>query len=92
MSITMQIGKECKRMLASVRRICESGNVVNFENENNYIQNKESGRKIAIYINEGTYAFDMWIKKENESNDSCAVGKSKNEEESDFVRLGDELL
>ena len=58
--ITFQV-TECSKLLASVRKMCEAGNRVVFDDDGSYIQNKQSGVKTQIDKHNGTYAFNMWI-------------------------------
>ena len=58
--ITFQV-TECSKLLASVRKMCEAGNRVVFDEDGSYIQNKQTGVKTIVNKHNGTYAFNMWI-------------------------------
>ena len=50
-----------RRCLGSVIRMCEAGNVVHFEDGNNYIQNVKSGQRTYMRNNGKGYVVDMWV-------------------------------
>jgi hypothetical protein len=94
--MTFQVGKECKRTLGSVKRMCGAGNRVVFDDEGSYIEHKASGKKTTMYESEGTYAFDIYMKKPKGAKYTgtyAVLGEEGNEEETGrlesegFVRL-----
>ena len=52
---------DVRRCLGSVIRMCEAGNVVQFETGNNYIQTVKSGKKAYMRNNGKGYVVDMWV-------------------------------
>ena len=54
---------EVTKPLLSIRKICESGSRVVFEDsaEGSYIQDMQTGRKTKLHKNGGTYAVDLWV-------------------------------
>ena len=56
-------------MLASVRKICEMGSKVVFDEEGSYVQNRQSGVKPVIDKRNGTYAVNIWIQVPDKEND-----------------------
>ena len=68
MGITFQV-TQVRKLLASVRKICEMGNKVVFDEEGSYVQNKQSGVKTVIDKRNGTYAFNIWIQVPDKVND-----------------------
>ncbi len=63
LGLTFQVA-EVKGPIASVRRICQEGNLVIFDSEGGVIVNKESGQKTRFTLNEkGIYALNIWVKK-----------------------------
>ena len=54
---------EVKKTLGSVRRICERGNRVVFDDEGSYIEHKETGKITPIVKRSGAYVLEMWTEK-----------------------------
>ena len=52
------------KALASVARMNEKGNVVVFDGENSYIQNKESGEVIPMKKKQGSWVLEVWVEKD----------------------------
>ena len=50
--------------LGSVRRICEAGNRVVFDEEGSYIENNTSKKRTKIDKVKGVYLLKLWVKKE----------------------------
>ena len=38
-----------------------------FDGQNSYIEHKASGRKTKIYERDGTYAIDLWVSSDSET-------------------------
>jgi hypothetical protein len=101
--MTFQVGKECKRTLGSVKKMCGAGNRVVFDDDGSYVENKTSGKKTKVYESEGTYAFDIYLKRPKgakytgtyavlgEEIDEGAIGTGQEESEG-FVRLDNSFL
>ena len=51
---------EVKKPLGSVYRMTKEGNKVVFEDGNNYIFNKRTGRRIDLEERNGAYVFNLW--------------------------------
>ena len=49
------------RPLASVKRICEAGHFVVFDDEGSYIYNKSTGEINILREESGNYLFDVWV-------------------------------
>ena len=56
----MQIA-DVKKPLGSVRRICESGNRVVFDEAGSYIEHKKSGNRTDIAKEGSTYVVRVWL-------------------------------
>ena len=52
---------EVTRPLASVKRICEAGHVVVFDEDGSYIYNKNTGETNYLREESGNYMFDVLI-------------------------------
>ena len=52
---------EVARPLASVKRICEAGHMVVFEESGSYIVNKTTGEVNYLREDGGNYMLDVWI-------------------------------
>ena len=50
--------------LASVARMNEKGNIVVFDGESSYIQNKQTGEVIPLKKKQGTWVLEVWVEKE----------------------------
>ena len=59
----MQIA-EVKKTLGSVRRICEAGNRVVFDEDGSYVENKSSGERTALTKEKGSYVLTLWVPRE----------------------------
>ena len=59
-SMTFQI-TDVNKVLASVRRICEAGNTVVFDEEGSYILNKKSGKKTWMRKERGVYGIRVKV-------------------------------
>ncbi len=55
---------DVKSPLGSVRRICQAGNRVIFDDNQSYIENKATGIKTPITQENGVYYLNAWVKKE----------------------------
>ena len=49
------------KSLASVKKICQAGNRVVFDEEGSYILNKITGEVNLLREGEGNYMLDMWV-------------------------------
>jgi hypothetical protein len=83
--MTFQVTK-VRGPLGSVRRICEAGNKVVFDDEGSYIENKKSKKRTVIEKVKGVYVLKLWVKKneQQEVNNVRGVANSN----SVFARLG----
>ena len=62
--VTMEVQiADVKRVLGSVRKICQAGNRVVFEEGKSYIQNKRNGRKTPISEGRNGYTVNLWVPK-----------------------------
>ena len=61
--ITFQIADQVTQPLGSVRRLCEAGNRVVFDNDGSYVQDKKNGEKTEIRREKGAYVMDFWVRK-----------------------------
>ena len=52
------------KALASVARMNEKGNVVVFDGDNSYIQNKVSGEVIPMKKKQGSWVLEVWVEKD----------------------------
>ena len=75
------------QVLASVARMCESGNRVVFDEEGSYIECKATKERTPIQKRNGVYVVDMWVKKK----EVHFVGE-ENEQKEVFTRLGAEMI
>ncbi len=55
---------DVKGPLGSVRRICQAGNRVIFDDNQSFIENKATGIKTPITQENGMYYLNVWVKKE----------------------------
>jgi hypothetical protein len=87
LGMTFQVAK-VRGPLGSVRRICEAGNRVVFDDDGDgsYIENKKSLRRIKIDKVKGVYLLRIFVKKEDSQNVS-SVSNFVNSTSS-FARLG----
>jgi hypothetical protein len=83
--MTFQVTK-VRGPLGSVRRICEAGNKVVFDDDGSYIENKKSKKRTVIEKVKGVYMLKLWVKKEEQQKVSC-VNQVANSN-SVFARLG----
>ena len=63
-SMKMQVA-EVSRPLASVKRICEAGHVVVFDEDGSFLFNKMTGEINQLREESGNYMFDVWIPPES---------------------------
>ena len=56
---------EVKKTLGSVRRICEAGNRVVFDEDGSYVENKSSGERTALQKEKGSYVLTLWVPRES---------------------------
>ena len=68
---------DVRRCLGSVMRICEAGNVVHFETNNNFIQNKTSGKNTFMRNNGKGYVVDMWVPDGKETGSPSFSGQGQ---------------
>ena len=61
-SMTFQMA-DINKPLASVRRMCEAGNRVVFDEEGSYIENKKTGRKTGMQKERGVYVLTVKVPK-----------------------------
>ena len=82
------------KVLASVRRMCECGNKVVFDNEGSYVLNKQTRSNTPIELRKGAYVIDMWVNKgEGGDRNDMEVDACGNSDSSwDFTRLGAEAI
>ena len=59
-SMKMQVA-EVSRNLASVKRMCEAGHVVVFDEDGSFTFNKMRGETNQLREESGNYMFDVWI-------------------------------
>ena len=57
---------EVSRPLASVKRICEAGHTVVFDDTGSFILNKATGEINTLREECGNYMFDLWVPPTNE--------------------------
>ena len=67
--ITFQVA-DVKGPLGSVRRFCEAGNIVVFDDKGGSIINKNSGAKTDFGIEKGVYTLNLWVPREGENSSS----------------------
>ena len=79
---------DVSKVLASVARICECNNRVVFDEDGSYIEDKESGSRMAIHKKNGVYVMNMKVRK----SPSGPVSTVETQLETDFRRLGHDLL
>ena len=60
LELTMQVAG-VKKPLASVRKMCQAGNRVVFDDAGDYVENKQTGIKIPITQEDGTYQVSLWV-------------------------------
>ena len=58
----MQIA-DVKKALGSVRRMCEVGNRVVFDDEGGYIKNKGTGELATLAKERESYVLSLWVPK-----------------------------
>ena len=54
---------DVKGPLGSVRRICEAGNRVVFDDCDSFVENKTTGTRTPIEKVGGVYYLNLWVKK-----------------------------
>jgi len=90
LNLTMQVAG-VKKPLGSVRKMCEAGNRVVFEDiselQGGYVENKLSGTRIPILKEGGTYGVSVWrLRKDDVSSvlqNNMFAALSDDEEEND---------
>jgi hypothetical protein len=87
--MTFQVAK-VRGPLGSVRRICEAGNRVVFDDEGDgsYIESKRTGKKTKIDKVKGVYLLRLWVNKERQMNSIGEDVKQYANSNSVFARLG----
>ena len=68
-SLNVQVA-EVKKPLGSVYRMTKEGNKIVFEDGNNYILNKRTGRIIGLEERNGAYVFNLWVPAAKRKEDS----------------------
>ena len=58
--------------LASVKRICSTGHMVVFDEEESYIINKRTGETNILREDDGNYMLDVWVPPEGSREHSLA--------------------
>ena len=69
-SLKVQVSEVNKNLL-SVRRITAAGNRVVFEADHGYIEDKTTGEKMWLKMEEGMYMLTMWAKRPTPKNPSA---------------------
>ena len=62
LAVAAQIA-DVKNNLGSVYRMCQAGNRVMFDEDGSYIENKKTGKKIKVKMENGAFEFDLWVSK-----------------------------
>ena len=62
--IDVQIA-DVKKTLGSVRRICEAGNRVVFDEDGSYVESKSNGERTALIKDRGSYVLTLWVPRES---------------------------
>ena len=52
---------DVKKALGSVRRMCEAGNRVVFDEEESYVENKHTGERTVLTKEKGAYLLTVWV-------------------------------
>ena len=65
---------DVRKPLCSVYRMNLSGNVVVFDGNRSYMQNKKSGQKTRIRCENGQYVFNLWVQASEAASDKCWKG------------------
>ena len=52
-----------KKTLGSARRMCETGNSVVFDDEESYVEHKETGERTMLTKAKGAYEQTVWVPK-----------------------------
>ena len=75
--------------LGSVFHMCNSGNIVAFDNQGGLVINKATGRRMPIKLRQGSYEVDMWVPRASSTGDPRNLASSEEEAISmDFIRQG----
>ena len=104
-SMTFQVGK-VSGPLGSVRRMCQSGNRVVFDEEGSFIEHKLTGEITPIHDIQERYILKLWAKKKSEGKmnqvntgrfdvlreEEDAECQQCNSTESGFTRLGKDWI
>ena len=88
--MTCQVAK-VREPLGSVRRICEAGNRVMFDDDGSYIESKNTGKRTKFYKVKGVYLLRLWLKKADDEKEVNSIGNGINRfanSNSVFTRLG----
>ena len=64
---------DVNKVLGSVRKMCEQGNRVVFDDAGSFILNKKSGVVTPIEKRGATYGFDIWIQAPDTQEDPMQV-------------------
>ncbi len=83
--MTFQVTK-FRGPLGSVRRICEAGNKVVFDEDGSYTENKKPKKKIIIEKVKGVYVLKVWVKEKDQQEVNSVRGVANSN--SFFARLG----
>ena len=85
LGMTFQVAK-VRGPLGSVRRICEAGNRVVFDEDGSYIENKVSKKRVNIDKVKGVYMLKLWVKRQESLGVNSVNGFANSN--SSFARLG----
>lgn len=66
---------DVRKPLGSISRICEAGHRVNFEKNNNYIEDRVTGDRVFLREENGLYILDAWIPKAEASMSTMDFGR-----------------
>ena len=88
-SMTFQIA-DVHKALGSVRRICEAGNRVVFDEEGSYIENKATGKRTKMEKKGGVYVLKVKVLRKKDLNHvSETGGNGSSSSNAGFLRLVD---
>ena len=68
-------GAPASRPLGSVKRICQSGHRVTFDEDDSFIENKMTGEINWLREDNGNYIMDLWVMPAKVSNDLGVGGQ-----------------
>ena len=83
--MTFQVAK-VRGPLGSVRRSCEAGHRVVFDEDGSYIENKASKKRVKIDKVKGVYMLKLWVKRQESLGVNRVNGFANSS--SSFARLG----